>query len=659
VIPPDWPEAWDWASQLAYLETIGATDDLAHLYAQRLSTEMELRDGFARLVKERTFFNLAVTMKGTAKAALQGFANIIRRLGAGSGQRAVLHRQNARQAMEGCYDAVPCWIMPSWRVSEQLPAALGSFDLVILDEASQSDAREIPTLLRGKKVLVVGDDRQVSPSVAFLSIANVQRLRQNFLAEFPFRSEVEPGSSIYDLARVMFPDRFVMLKEHFRCVEPIIRFSMKFYNQELVPLRVPKASERLDPPLIDIFVEGGERRGKSKINPREANVIVNEIEKIVSGPDQAIIGGDARPRSIGVISLIGVEQALYIQKLLMERVGEAAMLRHRIVCGDSAMLQGDERDIVFLSMVADSRRKQSQTAMQYQQRFNVALSRARDRMVLVRSVRGEELNPNDLKARVIQHFAEPMPNTVNPSADLIESCQSDFERAVFAALVERGYRVIPQVGSQGFSIDMVVEGDGGRRLAVECDGDQYHGPERWAADMNRQRILERVGWTFWRCFGSNFSLDREGVLEDLVHTLDRMDIKPVGAVPVTRSYTVHRIVPAEEAEKKATDDVDTGTVKRTETGTSMSKGQKEDTEEKLAVGDRVMIRYIDDERAPPESYILSDKYDDPRNGVLSLLSPLGRALSEAAPGDEFTVRDGDRERTALFVAVERESAQAA
>jgi hypothetical protein len=91
-----------------------------------------------------------------------------------------------------------------------------------------------------------------------------------------------------------------MLKEHFRCVEPIIRFSMKFYNQELVPLRVPKASERLDPPLIDIFVEGGERRGKSKVNPREADVIVSEIETIVGDPEQAMIGGEARPRSIGV-----------------------------------------------------------------------------------------------------------------------------------------------------------------------------------------------------------------------------------------------------------------------------------------------------------------------------------------------------------------------
>jgi transcription elongation GreA/GreB family factor/very-short-patch-repair endonuclease len=279
-------------------------------------------------------------------------------------------------------------------------------------------------------------------------------------------------------------------------------------------------------------------------------------------------------------------------------------------------------------------------------------------MVLVRSVRGEELNPNDLKARVIQHFADPMPNTVNPSADLIENCQSGFEREVFTALVEREYRVIPQVGSQGFSIDMVVEGDGGRRLAVECDGDQYHGPERWAADMNRQRILERVGWTFWRCFGSNFSLDREGVLDDLVQALDRMEIKPVGAMPIARSYTAHRIVPAEEAGTKGTDEAGSVVVKGEETGSSVSKGQKEDVEERLAVGDRVMIRYIDEEHARPESYILSD-INDPRNGVLSLLSPLGRALSEAAAGDEFIVRIGDRERTVLFVAVERESAQAA
>ena len=179
------------------------------------------------------------------------------------------------------------------------------------------------------------------------------------------------------------------------------------------------------------------------------------------------------------------------------------MVRHRIVCGDSATFQGDERDIVFLSMVADRKRKQAQTAMQYEQRFNVALSRARDRMILVRSVSESDLNPKDLKAKIIRHFDEPMPARGNQSAELIDLCQSGFERDLFEVLVERGYRVVPQVGSEGFSIDMVVEGDSGRRLAIECDGDRYHGPENWADDMRRQRILERVGWTFWRCFGSN------------------------------------------------------------------------------------------------------------------------------------------------------------
>ena len=655
--PNEWREAWEWAARLTYLETIGASSYLAELHQERLEIEKALRDGFAALVKERTFFNLAATMKGSAKAALQGFANIIRRLGAGTGQRAVLHRQNARQAMQNCYEAVPCWIMPTWRVSEQLPATLASFDLVILDEASQSDARELPALLRGKKILVVGDDRQVSPSSAFLSIANIARLRQNFLSEFPFRAEVEPGASIYDLARVMFPAKFVMLKEHFRCVEPIIRFSMQFYNQDLVPLRVPKPSERLDPPLVDIYIEDGQRRGKSKVNPREAEIIVEEIASIVDGA----LTVEGAARSIGVISLIGADQALHIQKLLMERIGEAAMVRHRVVCGDSATLQGDERDIVFISMIADRARKQSQTSIQYQQRFNVALSRARDRMVLVRSVKEEELNPKDLKSKVIGHFREPMPNDVNTSAELVDLCQSEFERAVFMALVQRGYRVIPQVGSVGFSIDMVVEGEGGRRLAIECDGDRYHGPARWADDMRRQRILERVGWSFWRCFGSNYRIDQEGVMDDLTQTLERMQIKPIGRETVNRSFSEHRVIPpvvGASSETAATHAGGTISVATLQAGLDTASDDAED-DYRLVAGDRVVVRYLDAEPSRPEFFTMSEIADDPMNGYLLLSSPLGQALSHGSPGDELSFVAGARERSVLFVSLEALSAQAA
>ena len=496
-IPQDWREAWDWAVQFEYLASISAGTKLRQLTSIRSDVERAMRDDLGALVRERTFYALHGTMTGKARMALQAFASIIRRMGSGTGRRAAMRQGSAREAMRDCYATVPCWIMPCWRVSEQLPADFAAFDLVILDEASQSDVKELPALLRGKKVLIVGDDRQVSPTAAFVRLSDIERLRSNFLGDFKYTDNLLPGASVYDLAKVMFPDKFVMLKEHFRCVEPIIRFSMQFYNEPLLPLRVPTAAERLTPPLVDIFVEDGMRDPKRKINLREAEVIVEEIERIIADPSLMRISGTERRRSIGVISLIGSEQAHLIQKMLIERIGEVTYVDHNIVCGDSATLQGNERDIVFLSMITDNSRKSAQTAAQYEQRFNVAMSRARDRLVLVRSVTEAALNPADLKAKVIRHFRDPMPTRLSVNQELIELCQSSFEREIFNRLTQAGYAVTPQVGAKGFSIDMVVEGGNGRRLAIELDGDRFHGPERWADDMRRQRILERVGWVFW------------------------------------------------------------------------------------------------------------------------------------------------------------------
>jgi transcription elongation GreA/GreB family factor/very-short-patch-repair endonuclease len=307
-------------------------------------------------------------------------------------------------------------------------------------------------------------------------------------------------------------------------------------------------------------------------------------------------------------------------------------------------------------MIADRDRKQAQTATQYEQRFNVALSRARDRMVLVRSVTEADLKPDDLKARVLRHFASPMPAPADASAALIDLCQSSFERDLFTVLVERGYRVVPQVGSEGFSIDMVVEGDAGHRLAIECDGDLYHGPERWADDMRRQRILERVGWTFWRCFGSNYLLDREGILNDLFETLERMGIKPVGAASASVKYTEHRTVRA----KRDDDSADAaekahGSI----TQPAPDDVPEAEAESRLAAGDRVVVKYLDDPKARQECYLMTNGPSDKINGLLSLTSPLALALSNASPDDEVTVQLGDRESRILYLSVERETRKAA
>ena len=276
---------------------------------------------------------------------------------------------------------------------------------------------------------------------------------------------------------------------------------------------------------MDIYVPTGKREKRRKINRAEAEVIVEEIK--------ALTQEAAYPRSIGVVSLIGSEQAEYIRARLSDAIGEELMQRHAILCGDSATFQGTERDVIFLSMVADPTNRTALTTLRYEQRFNVAVSRARDRVVLVRSLRREDLNPSDLKARLIAHFDEPMQLATDVTRQGLDACESGFERDVMQKLLDRGYRVQPQVGPFGFRIDLVVEGANGRRLAIECDGDRFHGPEQWREDMRRQRVLERAGWQFWRCFASSFYRDVDLATADLFDTLSRLGIEPVPKAELT------------------------------------------------------------------------------------------------------------------------------
>lgn len=200
--------------------------------------------------------------------------------------------------------------------------------------------------MRAKKVLIVGDEKQVSPEGVGLEVDKMHALMNRFLGNQveTYRPQMWPDRSMYDLFQVVFAKSAVMLKEHFRCVAPIIEYSKReFYNHELRPLRVPTASERLDPPLIDVLVEDGYRSGN--VNRPEARFIVDEIKAIVADPN---MGG----RSIGVVSLLGDEQALAIWNRLTDELGPEVMQRHRIACGDARTFQGNERDIMFLSMVS-------------------------------------------------------------------------------------------------------------------------------------------------------------------------------------------------------------------------------------------------------------------------------------------------------------------
>lgn len=531
IVPSSWLEAWNWRQAVMFLERIDGHQKLRDLFEERRALTASLARTYQDLVAEKTWLGVYNNSPDSVRQALQAYLNAVQSIGAGTGVRAIRHRQTARKAMARAYQAVPCWVLPHWRVSETLPSEIGLFDLVIIDEASQSDIWALPALLRGKKLLVVGDHKQVSPSAVGTAEEKIKELSVRFLGNQPHGAQMTPDKSIYDLARVVFAGNSVMLKEHFRCVPAIIEFSNReFYEGEIKPLRLPKANERLDPPLVDVFVKGGFRKGD--VNPAEAIAIVNEIETILA--DESLTG-----RSIGVVTLMGMEQAAHIHELVSKRISPADVLARRIVVGSPPMFQGRERDIMMVSMVLGPTDRAAQNKADMLQRFNVALSRARDRTYLFRSVSETTFKEDTLNSRLIRHFRQPFRQDARKVGALREMCESGFELEMFDELVQRGYRVQPQVACGGYFIDFVVEGNEGRRLAIECDGDRFHGPGQWSADMARQRVLERAGWTFWRCFASSFVRRRAEVVGDLLKTLERLGIEPLGSESVDNTTWVH------------------------------------------------------------------------------------------------------------------------
>ncbi|WP_254209419.1 AAA domain-containing protein [Burkholderia multivorans] len=525
--PASWREAWNWARVRDYLESIEARQELLELAAQRRDVESGLSRLYSSMVSKSAWLSTKMNATPKVLSALETYRTAIRRIGAGTGPNAVRHRRDAQKAMHDAQDAVPCWVMSHAKVSETLPANLGAFDLVIVDEASQSDLWALPAVLRGKKILVVGDDRQVSPDGSFISAVRIQELKDRFLADQPHAPVLTPEKSLYDIASTVFAAQKVMLREHFRCVPPIIAYSNKhFYKDFIQPLRIPKMSQRIDPPLVDIYVPHG-LRDKRDINRAEAEAIVAEIQAILANPQ-------FDNRTLGVVTLLGPEQGKFIDTLVRERCDAAELHRRKFACGDARTFQGAERHIIFLSLVIDSSGTRALSDQSSEQRFNVAASRAQDRMYLVRSVKLSELSASgkDLRAGLLQHFSMPIDQHGNGEEvkNLIDLCESGFERQVYTELVNRGYRVIPQVKAGAFRIDMVVEGANDARLAIELDGDEFHGPDRWQADMNRQRVLERAGWVFWRCFASTWSMRREEVLNDLLARMYALGIEPLGAI---------------------------------------------------------------------------------------------------------------------------------
>ncbi len=209
---------------------------------------------------------------------------------------------------------------------------------------------------------------------------------------------------------------------------------------------------------------------------------------------------------------------------------ETEYAARRILCGNPAEFQGDERQVVFLSMVdsSDGTPLPMRQSQMFQQRFNVAASRAQDQLWVVHSLNPEtELKPGDLRLRLIQHAQNPTALTRQLHA-AYHRTQSEFERQVVRQLTDRNYRLSTQWAVGAFFIDIVVFGENGRKVAVECDGDRYHTSENLEADYRRQLMLERLGWRFIRIRSSHFFRDPDATMARVSERLDQLEVRPIG-----------------------------------------------------------------------------------------------------------------------------------
>jgi very-short-patch-repair endonuclease len=361
------------------------------------------------------------------------------------------------------------------------------------------------------------------------SVDKVQRLISTDLRGIPNCHLYDGQTPIYDLAETAFGG-VVALREHFRCVPEIIQFSNHLsYNQKILHLREPD-SAIVRPALVAHRVNG--LRDKGDTNSIEAEEVASLVAACLQDPAYAK-NRFGRPTSFGVISLLGGDQALLIEEHLRRRMSPDVFDRHRLLCGNAAQFQGDERDVIFLSMV-DGPPNDGQLSLReagpknvFKKRYNVAVSRARDQLWVVYSMDpNTHLKSGDLRRRLIEHAWDPQALLRTIEVHGAQTA-SPFEQLVLKRLVDARYRVHPQwpVGSR--RIDLVVEGKT-RRLAVECDGERWHTPEQLNSDLERQAMLERLGWTFVRIRGSVFFRVPDTAMIPVFTKLNELGIEPLG-----------------------------------------------------------------------------------------------------------------------------------
>ena len=497
-----------------------------NLQADILEKTEELKKLTIDLVTKKTWYNIIKFLEEkdnlAISQALKGWKQTVQKIGKGTGKNTNIHKKNAKEKMLLCQKVVPAWIMPLNKVFDTLNPVENKFDIVIIDEASQSDISSLILLYMAKKIIIVGDDKQVSPSDVGVNIDKINMFRRKYIKGKVANDDLYGiRASLYSIVSTTFQP--ISLREHFRSVPEIIGYSNKTsYDNQILPLRDSNSSI-LKPAIIDYKVNG-RRDEKSKINRVEAETIVSLIEACLAMKEY-------KNSTFGVISLLGDEQAELIQDLIVKRIPATEIENHKILCGNSASFQGDERDIMFISLVDSSEENKSLRLVgegvegAIRKRYNVAISRAKDQLWIVHSIDKNSLKEGDLRKELFEYIDSLKENVFDKTA--IENITaSDFENEVARHLLEKNYTIKQKWRVGSYDIDMVAIYDD-KKIAIECDGKILnHTEEEVIANLEEQEILERCGWKFIRVRASEYFRNPEKAIKDLIIQLDDKGVYP-------------------------------------------------------------------------------------------------------------------------------------
>ncbi|MDO5532739.1 H-NS family nucleoid-associated regulatory protein [Sutterella sp.] len=537
----DWERAWYW-QMLNAIFVANTGGDLQSLMREAKDLSDRFRKLTGELASRRAWIAVAEKTTRDQIASLKTAAMFFRKVGKGTGKKAEVNLRHAARALEASQTAVPAWIMTiDQALSSFRPG--NQFDVLIVDEASQADLTSLALLGLAKRAVIVGDDRQVTPVKPGVEESVIEQFKRQYLAGVVDKPEIyELKTSLYEFAQIRY--RALALHEHFRCVPSIIGFSNRLcYEGRILPLR-PADSTPVQPPMVPLQVEGAKA---GDVNEAEGDAIVRLMKACMAEPEY-------RGKTFGVVVMRSTGSGAQVNSILgklMKELSPTEFEERRVRVGIAPDFQGDERDVIFLSLVDVPSSKSgfitavNRTNDLQMKRFNVAVSRAKDQLWIIHSFDWQsQTQADDIRRYLLQHAAncgreQEIEEETRAAADQNSLA---FEAPVAKELRLRGYRIRQQYPVGSYRLDIVVMG-GGRRVALECDGERFHSSDAQITDdLRRQAVLERCGWQFIRLRGSEYFRDPAAALDRVCRDLEAAGVKPDAAAEAPVSDLALRVL---------------------------------------------------------------------------------------------------------------------